>query len=437
MLAIFIAVSTALIDGGFGAALIQRKSVSKDEASSAFFFSVGTGILISAIFASLVPAISRFYEEPELTSLALGISPIFVVHGFSTTQTALLRRELKFDLLAKANVASMLVGGIVAISMAYVGFGAWSLVAQQLVSALSRTSIVWLGSTWRPYLHFRLWDLRNLFGFGSRMLVATILSQVGDSLYFVAIGKVFSAGTLGFYSRASLLQKMPTQGLSEVVSRVTFPVFALIQDSPQRLKKATRAALEALALVNFPMMIGLATMAEPVVSILFGQRWLPCVPYLQLLCFVGMLFPLHLVNINLLVGIGRSDIHLKLEMLKQSLTLMNVVVTSRFGVEAMIAGQFVISCIALSLNTIGAARFLGYGIVKQMSDVLPYLGASLLMGACVYLVGKLDLGPSPVLVALQFVVGLLSYITICWLFRLSAFVNGLNLLRSKLGSNFR
>jgi len=235
--------------------------------------------------------------------------------------------------------------------MAYKGFGVWSLVAQSLSQNLFRTCLLWLVMSWRPSWTFSLKSLRTLFSFGSKLLFSGLLDVLFQNIYLVVIGKLFSPADLGFYSRAKEFSQLPVHNLSSSIGRVTYPVFSSIQNDKNRLRDGVRKTLSMMAILTFPLMIGLMVVAKPLVIILIGDRWLPSVPYLQLLCIVGLLYPLHAINLNVLKAQGRSDLFLKLEVIKKFNALIAILVTYRWGITAMIIGQIVTSIIAYYLNS--------------------------------------------------------------------------------------
>jgi O-antigen/teichoic acid export membrane protein len=299
-------------------------------------------------------------------------------------------------------------------------------------AALFTTVCLWSFSPWRPALIFSFNALREMFGFGSRLLFSNVLNQVFDNIYLLVIGKLFSAADLGFFTRAKSLNDLPSQTLSEVTGRVTFPVFSTIQDDPARLKRGLKKALTILVLVNFPMMIGLAIIARPLVLVLLTEKWAPSIPYLQLLCLAGLLFPLHLMNLNMLQALGRSDLFLRLEIVKKTMIAINIAVTWRWGISAMIYGMIVISLIGYYLNSYYTGVLIQYPIREQALDLFPYLLASLLMGSAVYAAGLLHLPNHWSLLAVQITTGILVYVGLCRAFRLKAFMDIWQAMWSKM-----
>jgi teichuronic acid exporter len=422
MLAIFMAVAQAFLDSGFGAALIQKRNATQTDICSIFYFNIVVGLVAAALLCLAAPWIAEFYNQPVLTSLTRVLSLIIVINSFGLIQNTVLVKEIDFKTQTTVSLIASLLSGIIGISLAAFGCGVWSLAIQQILSTFFKTVLLWFSNTWRPTLLFSLNSLRGMFGFGSRMFISGLLNTVFDNIYLLVIGKLFSAASLGFYTRAKTLEELPSQTLSSMVGRVTFPVFSTIQDDSVRLKKGLKKALTTLVFVNFPMMIGLALVAKPLVLVLLSEKWAACIPYLQLLCIYGLLYPLHVINLNVLMAMGRSDLFLRLEVIKKILVIITIAVTWRWGIEALIYGQIVLSLLAYYLNSYYNGILLGYPIKEQLFDLSPYLIAAILMGSVVYVVGHLPLPNVWSLLLVQISSGFIVYILLCRLFRLTAFL---------------
>lgn len=437
MLSLFIAVAQSFLDSGFGAALIQKREVTLADTCSIFYFNIFVGIVAAGILCLFAPWIAAFYNQPILTPLTRVLSLIIVISSFGLIQTTILTKQIDFKTQTKISLIAGTISGIIGIILALKDFGVWSLVVQQISAAFFRTVSLWFFSPWRPELIFSLKALKEMFGFGSRLLFSDLLNRIFDNIYLLVIGKLFSATDLGFFSRAKNLEELPSQTLASVVGRVTFPVFSSIKDDPVRLKRGLRKALTTLVLVNFPMMIGLAVVAHPLVMVLLTDKWSESIPYFQLLCVAGVLYPVHLINLNLLQALGRSDLFLRLEIIKKVLIITNIAVTLRWGISAMIYGMIVMSIIAYYLNSYYTGILIGYPIQEQLRDMFFYLVMSLLMGIGVYAIGFLPFPNHWSMLLVQIAVGIITYMSLCRLFRLTAFMeiwhagwNNLSILRT-------
>lgn len=431
MLLIFMDVAQSILDSGFGAALIQRQCVTKKDASSVFYFNILVGIIAAVCLCGLAPWVAGFYGQPVLTPLLRVMSLVLVINAFGMVQGTLLTKMLDFRTQTKVSLIASLLSGVIGMGMAYRGFGVWSLAAQQLSSAAFRTVFLWICSNWRPAWLFSMQSLREMFGFGSKLLCTGLLNTIFDNIYVIVIGKLFSPADLGYFSRANNLQQLPSQTLSGMVARVTFPVFSTIQNDPERLKRGMKKALTTLVLVNFPLMIGLAAVARPLVLVLLTDKWAPCIPYLQLLCLVGLMFPLHLINLNVLQAVGRSDLVLRLEIVKKALIILNIVITWRWGIMAMIAGQVIISLLSYYLNAWYNKALLQYSIWEQIRDLYPYLLNAMIMGAIVYAMLSLPIASQMILLICQIVAGGIVYFLLCRIFRFPAYMDMLRMIVSR------
>ncbi len=432
MLAFFMAMARNFLDSGFGQALIQKKNATDVDACSVFYFSIVAGSIAAGLLCLAAPWIGAFFRQPLLTPLTRVMSLNIVINSFSLVPTALLSRNIDFKTQTKISLIATSASGLAGVTLAFQGFGVWSLAVQQITVNVLRTILVWCFSAWRPSLRFSLAALRTMFAFGSRLLASGLLNTTFDNLYPLVIGRVFSAGELGIYSRALTMQQMPTTTFSETVTRVIFPVFSTVQDDARKLKRGLQKVLAVVVFIHFPIMVGLAVTARPLVRVLLTDKWLPCVPYLQLLCVAGLFFPLHVINLDILRAGGRSDLFFRLEIIKKALVVAAIVATYRWGVLGLIWGQIVVSALAYSLNTHYTGRFIEYPIREQLRDALPYLGTAGLMGIAVYGLQYLPWPATWVLLLCQILVGVLLYPTLCAAANLSAFTEVVSMIRPRL-----
>jgi O-antigen/teichoic acid export membrane protein len=267
-----------------------------------------------------------------------------------------------------------------------------------------------------------------MFGFGSRLLASGLLDTIFQNIYLVVIGKLFSPAALGVYTQADKIQQLPTANFAGIISRVAFPVFSSIQADAVRLKAGMRKALKTLAFVNFPMMIGLAVTAKPLITVLLTEKWAPCVVYLQLLCVVGLFYPLHVINLNVLQAIGRSDLFFRLEILKKGLIVASIALTYRWGIIAMIYGQIAVSLAGYYLNSYYTGKFIKYYTSQQMLDAAPSMAIAIVMGISLFFIQFLPLNGSILLIT-QILIGILIYTGLSCLLKVSAFVESLRILK--------
>ncbi|MEW6115770.1 MAG: lipopolysaccharide biosynthesis protein [Nitrospirota bacterium] len=422
MLTIFMAVTRTFLDSGFGAALIQKQEVTQTDICSIFYFNIAVGLAAAGLLSLAAPWIAAFYRQPILTPLTRALSLTIVINSFGMIQKTVLTKHINFKVQTKVSLIAGVLSGAAGITLAAHGFGVWSLVVQQISASLFATVSLWAFSSWRPALIFSFTALREMFGFGSRLLASSVLNQFFDNIYFVVIGKLFSATDLGFFTRAKTMNDLPSQTLSGIVARVTFPVFSTIQGDRARLKRGLKKALAILVLVNFPLMIGLAVIARPLVLALLTEKWAACVPYFQLLCVVGMLFPLQAMNLNVLQALGRSDLFLRLEIIKKIMIVINIAVTWRWGISAMIYGMIINSVISYYLNSYYNGVLVDYPLREQVLDLLPYLIVAIVMGSAVYAAGLPQFLTHWSRLLVQITAGCVLYVGLCRMLRLKAFM---------------
>jgi teichuronic acid exporter len=425
LLAIFMAIPQLFLDSGFGSALIQKKNASEADICSIFYFNIGIGAVTAGLLCLAAPWIAAFYEEPLLTPMARALSLAIVIGSFSLIQSTLLTKQLDFKRQTQVSLIASLVSGIIGVCMALSGFGVWSLVAQQICSTTLTTGLLWIFSPWRPARVFSGRSLKEMFGFSSRVLAVGLINAVIQNLHPMVIGKLFSTVSLGFYTRAKTIAELPSHTLSGIVKRVTFPLFSTIQDDPVRLKRATREALAKLVAVIFPMTLGLAAVAKPLVLVLLTDKWAPCIPYLRLLCIVGLLYPFHIVNLNILMVKGRSDLYCRIEAIKPLLVGLSIAVSYRWGISAMIVGYIVVAVICYYINSYYACRLLNYPLKEQLSDAAPYLGVTLLMAVGTWAVQWLPFHSNSLLLACQIGVGAFLYVVLSHVFKAAALLETL------------
>lgn len=435
MLSIFIAVCQALVDCGFSSALVREQKLTEDHRSSVFFVNVILGALLGGLIFFSAPLIASFYAQPELVSLARSLAVLPVISGFTAVQNALLIKTLNFKRQALINISAIVLSGFLGVAMALKGFGPWSLVAQQIAAAFCRSILLWVCSSWRPVLVFKLGAVRPLFKFGSRMTASVLLTTIFENLYPLIIGKMFSAVELGFYNRAYALESVASKTISAVTNRVAFPVFSQMQGDLKRLRAALLRSLTTAGLIQFPMMIGIAAVAKPLVIVLLTEKWLPAVPYLQILCVVGLLHPLHSLNLNVLMALGRSDLFFQLEVIKRILLIVNVIVTYRFGVLWMIGGLAVHSVGCYFINTFYTNRLLGLSLAAQSRFLIYPLLAALLMGLSV---NALSISENwRVELSFKVFSGLFIYAALCGVLRIDAAAELAGIIRSRFGKVWR
>jgi teichuronic acid exporter len=388
MVTIFIAISQSFVDSGFTQALIRRKNCSHEDYSTAFLFNLAVSFIFFALLFLIAPYIAIFFNEPQLTVIARVLALGLIVNALSITQRARLTRQVNFKLQTKISVLSSVLAGAVGIYMALTGYGVWSLVAKNLLGFAFTTILLWIGNKWIPSLVFNIKVFREMFKFGSRILLTGLIDTVYHKIFLLIIGKFYSPADLGFYTRADQFKDMPSKSLNTVIQRVSYPVLASIQDDIPRLKRAYTNIIQGTMFITFVLMIGLSAVAEPLIVSLIGVKWLPSVIMLQLLCFSGMLYPLHALNLNILLLMGKADLSLRLEIIKKMMAIPVILVGIFFGINALLIGMIISSFAAYFLNSYWSGKLISYSGFKQAKDILPSFLIALSVGSMLFVLSK-------------------------------------------------
>ncbi len=384
MLAIFIAISNVFIDGGFAKALIQKKECADIDYSTAFVSNIVVSVIIYGILFVSAPWIASFYHEPILTNLTRVLALNFVLGSFNIVQRARLMSNVDFKSLAKIRVSAVIIGGIVGVVMAYTEFGVWSLVGQTISATLLQIFVFPFFSKWKPSLRFSMESFRNLFGFGSKLMITGVYSVIINNISTIAIGRAYRSSQLGFYTRASQFSQLISFTVNDVLGNVTFPVLSHLQDDKDHMVSVYRKVLYLTAMIIFPIMILCTLLAKPIIILLLTEKWLPCVVLMQWLFLARMFTPLSAVNMNILNAVGRSDLFMKLDFSKAPLIILTLAITIPISVEAICIGSFVNSFICFFINAYLPGRMFGYGAWQQIKDWKYILFSLLIMTILVY-----------------------------------------------------
>lgn len=386
MLTIFLAVAQTLIDSGFSQALIRKLDRTEIDNSTVFYFNFVVSTFLYLLLFAIAPWVAIFYEEPQLTDLMRVLCLVVIINSLAVVQRAIYSATLNFKTQAKAAFISALVSGIVGVVLAYQGYGVWTLVWQQLLNASLNTSLLWLYSSWYPKWFFSWKSFKGLFAFGSKLLASGLLDTIFTNIYSLVIGKVFSAASLGFYAQADRFTKLPSSNITGIIQKVTYPVLCTLQNDDNKLREDYRKLLRLSAFVIFPLMCLLAGISYPLVQLILGEKWRFAATLIIPLCFNMMWWPIHAINLNLLQVKGRSDLFLRLEVIKKIIGIVVLVCSVPFGLLLMCYTGIATSIICLGINTYYTGKLIQFGFIKQMKDLSGILLLSLLMFAVVFIV---------------------------------------------------
>lgn len=403
---IFIAIANSIVDSGFSNALIRKLDAKSVDYNTVFYFNLVVSVAMYALLYVAAPWISEFFRQPILVEVTRVIGMVLLINAFAIIQRTLFVRNVDFKTQTKVSLIASLSSGAVGIGMAYGGCGVWSLVGQQISRQLMNTVFLWIYGKWRPALEFSKRSFRELFSFGSKLMLSGLIDTIYKNVYYVVIGRFYTSATLGQYTRAEQFSSIFSTNLTAVVQRVSYPVLSSIQDEPERLRDAYRRVIKTTMLLTFACMLGLAAVARPLIVILIGEKWLPAVEYLQIICFAGMLYPLHAINLNILQVKGRSDLFLRLEIIKKSISVLPIILGIFYGIEYMLWGGVFTSVVSYLLNSYYSADLIHYSTWNQVKDVLPTFFVSMGVAGVMWLLSFLDFSVY-VLLPLQCVCGLM------------------------------
>lgn len=389
MITIFIAISQSFIDSGFSQALIQKKDCTQADYSTVFYFNLIVGIIFYLLMFFTAGTISAFFKEPQLKLIVQVLGINLIINAFTIIQLTQLTKRIDFKLQTRISILAAIGSGIISIVMALKGFGVWSLVAKSVSQYALKSFLLWFWNGWKPSWLFDKKSFREMYAFGSKLLISGLIDTTFKNIYYLVIGKYFSAIELGYYTRADQFQSLPSQNLTGVIQRVSYPVLASIQNDTVKLKSAYQKLIKSTMFFSFILMIGLATVAKPLILVLIGVKWLPSVIYLQLLCFAGMLYPLHALNLNMLNVQGRSDLFLRLEIIKKTIFVPIIIIGVMGGIKILILGMLAGSIFAYFINSYWSGKLIGYSSLDQLQDIAPSFLLAFAMGTAVYVAGAI------------------------------------------------
>lgn len=432
MMTVFIAIGIAVMDSGINQAVIRKLEPDEAYFSTAFYANLALGVLAYTLLFIAAPFIADYYEELRLTLLLRVAGIVIIINSFQVIQVAMLSRALNFKAQMKASLPAAIISGLIAVLLAYQGFGVWALIVQTLLSALIAVIIYWWIQPWRPKLAFQLSALKEMYGFGYKLFLSGLLDTVAKNIYVLVIAKVFSTTEAGLFFFAGRIKEIVITQLVTSVQKVTYPALSKLQDDNVKLKESYRNVLQVITFILFPAMLMLAALAEPLFEFLFPERWLPAVPYLQLMCIAGMLYPLHAINLNILKVKGRSDLFLGLEVIKKTLLVIVLFISYRYGVIGILIGRGIQSLIAYVPNAYFSSQLINYKINEQIRDVSSNFILAIIVSASMYLlVGLLDLKPIFELIIVG-ILGLVVYILSAKIMKLHAYILAEKMIKERL-----
>ncbi len=381
---VFINIANVFVSNGFGNALIQKKNADRMDFSSVFYINLALSAVLYGILYTAAPWIAGFYEMPVLSRVLRVLGIRIIIASINSIQHAYVARNMLFKSFFKATLFGTVLSGIVGVWMAYFGFGVWALVVQYLVNACTDTMFLWFTVRWRPGAGYSWKRARGLFSYGWKLLLSGILDTGYNELRNLVIGKLYSPADLAYYNQGDKYPKLIVVNVNTSISSVLFPVMSHYQDKRARIKAVTRTSVQISSYIMWPFMIGMAAMAEPVIRLTLTDKWLPCVPFLRIFCISYGLWPIHTCNLQAIQALGRSDIFLKLEILKKGIGVIALVIAMKFGSEEIALSLLVTGIISVFINAAPNRRLLGYSYTEQMADLLSPFVLSLVVGVIIW-----------------------------------------------------
>lgn len=429
LVTVFTSIMQVFVDSGLGTALIQKKEVDELDFSSVFYFNIFACLILYLLMFCFAPLIANFYNDLTLIPVIRVLSLIIVISGIKGIQQAYVSRNMLFKRFFLSTIIGTIISAFIGIFMAYAGFGVWALVFQQLSNTAIDTLILWITVEWHPKKIFSVKRLKILLSFGWKLLISSLLETVYNNLRNLVIGKIYSSDSLAFYNQGDKFPKLIVSNVNTSIDSVLLPTLSSEQDNQKRLKEMTRRAIKTSTYIMAPLMMGLAFCAENVVSIVLTDKWLPCVPYLRIFCITYMFWPVHTSNLNAIKAMGRSDLYLRLEIIKKFVGMIILICSMWEGVLIMAYSLLLSSVISQIINSWPNKKLLEYGYLEQVKDFMPSIILAVIMGVCVYFIGFLPL-PKIVLLLIQVIIGASIYIGFSEILKMEEYKYLINMLKS-------
>lgn len=424
MMMVFVALSLTFIDGGFGAALIQKEKPNNNDYSTVFYINIIIAITLYLLLFVFSNKIASFFSQSQLSLLLKVLGSILLIDSIGIVQNNILIKNISFKKIAIIKIISASISCSTAILFAYNGLGVWSLVVLYVLNSSMRSLLLWFNTSWRPSLIFSKSSFKDLFGFGSKLLTARFISEFYIHMQSLVIGRVFSSADLGFYTQAKQLQQVPVQSLSTVINSVTFPVFSSLQNDKIKLKEGMKKSMKSAVFINFPIMVFLTVIAKSLIIVLYTEKWLPSVPYFQILCIgFGLLLIVHSINLSAIKSVGKSDWILYLEIIKKLLGVIFIIVGIKiYGIMGVLYALAINSLLEFFLNGHFTGKAINYGIISQLKDILPALLIALITGLITYLtiIHYMTISGEINIIILCLGVYSLLYLTLSYMFKIDS-----------------
>ena len=432
LISVFTSILYVFVDGGMGMALVQKKDADNVDFSSVFYFNIIWCAFIYLLLFATAPYIAAFYDNPDLTKLVRVLGINLLVSGVKNIQSAYVSKHLQLKKFFFATLGGTVGAAAIGIAMAYKGYGVWALVAQSLFNNIVDTFILWITVKWMPIRAFSFARLKGLINYGWKYVASGLLDTIYNKLRQLIIGKYYTEESLAYYNQGEKLPNFIVSNINSSIDAVLLPTMSMNQDDISKMKNLTRRSMTVSIYIMAPLMIGLAVIAPELIRLLLTEKWMPCIPYLRIFCVCYLFYPVHSANLNAIRAIGRSDIFLKLEIIKKIVGIAILMSVMRYGVMAMTYSLLLSSMLSQIINSWPNKKLLGYSYLEQVKDILPCILLAGLMGGCVSLIAMIDL-PDIIIMALQISCGTVIYITGSVMCKIDAFNYLYGIIRQYLG----
>lgn len=431
LLVFFIAISHVFITGGFVSALIQKKETSDVDYCTVFYWNIVISLLFYWLLFVSAPFIATFYKIGLLSKVLRVLGIVLIINGISVVQSTILRKNFQFRKLAKINIISSVVSVSIAIILAYLGYGVWALVAQQIIQRACSALFLWFSSQWKPQLLFSIKSFVGMFSYGSFLLLSELVNSTFDNVQGLLIGKRYSASDMGYYTQAKKLEEIPTQSISMLVAQVTFPLFSKIQNDKEKLYHAVKGSLSMMNYVNFSLMILLIVIAKPLIQLLYSEKWTSSVPYFQILCLAGLVNCMQSVNYQVVAAVGRSKELFFWNIIKRCVGIILMLLGMQYGVKGILWGMVLSFYFTYIVNACLASKTTDYSVFKQLVDSFPIFVIAVLAGVIAHSLVKVIQG-SVLLILSQILLYALAYFSLSYLVKRKELYELIDILNSFL-----
>lgn len=432
MISVFIAIGASLVDSGLSTSLIRTQNADDSDYSTVFYLNLGISFFLYLIFFFGAPFIADFYNQDILTNIIRLYCLSFIITAFSSVQLTLLNKEMQFRKIMQYNIPGNIIGVITGIALGYLGYGVWSIVWMYLITQLIQSVMLWSFSKWKPSRNFSREKMKYHYGFGYKLTLSGLIDTVFKNSYNIIIGKYFSIQSLGYYERSQAFSDYPVSTLTGIISSVSYPLLAKLQGQKERITVVYKQLLQFAFFITAPLMLGMAAVAKPLFLLVLGEQWMNAVPFFQILCLGGMFYPIHVFNISVLKVYGRSDLFLKLEIIKKIVVVISLLVAFQFGIYGLVWSSVFVSISALIINTHYSKTMINYKTINQIADMIPTLLKAGLMSIIMFvLVYLLDDKAIYLQIIIPSFAGMLFYFLINYLFKATPLFFILNIIKER------